>query len=145
MATLLALCEHYLEYLTNPGVTLSLVLIVLPILFGSYSDSFSLKSVQSNRVPGCLRLGLKKQSNLEDQYYDQNAASGGKPKVKALFTYPVKSAKGVELVASEVQRSGLKYDRMFTFAQLASQAKNAEQKDGAVSEVSHEWDHQWQT
>ncbi|GAB1728738.1 hypothetical protein NU195Hw_g447t1 [Hortaea werneckii] len=145
MATLLALCEHYLEYLTNPGVTLSLVLIVLPILFGSYFDSFSLKPVQSNRVPGCLRLGLKKQSNLEDQYHDQDAASGGKPKVKALFTYPVKSAKGVELVASEVQRSGLKYDRMFTFAQLASQAKNAEQKDGAVSEVSHEWDHQWQT
>ncbi|KAI7370769.1 hypothetical protein KC354_g1017 [Hortaea werneckii] len=144
MATLSALSEHYLEYLTNPGVTLSLVLIVLPILFGSYSDSFSLKAVRPTRVPGCLRLGLKKQSNLEGQYPDQDVASGGKPKVKALFTYPVKSARGVELAASEVQRSGLKYDRMFTFAQLASQAKNAQQRDGAVSEVSHEWDHQWQ-
>ncbi|RMY77678.1 hypothetical protein D0863_01168 [Hortaea werneckii] len=145
MATPSALFEHYLEYLTNPGVTLSLVLIVLPILFGSYSDTFSLKAVRSTRVPGCLRLGLKKKSNLEDQYHDQDVASGSKPTVKALFTYPVKSARGVELAASEVQRSGLKYDRMFTFAQLASQAKNAEQKDGAFSEVSHEWDHQWQT
>ncbi|GAB1738762.1 hypothetical protein NU219Hw_g3554t1 [Hortaea werneckii] len=145
MATLSALFEHYLEYLTNPGVTLSLVLIVLPVLFGSYSDTFPLKSIRSTRVPGCLRLGLKKKSNLEDQYHDEDAASGGKPKVKALFTYPVKSARGVELVASEVQRSGLKYDRMFTFAQLASQAKNTEQKSGAVSEVSHGWDHQWQS
>ncbi|KAF2261490.1 hypothetical protein CC78DRAFT_348248 [Lojkania enalia] len=75
--------------------------------------------------PGCQKLGLQGQSNLADQYskkYSQGSdPSASNPwKVKAIFIYPVKSCTGVELANSDVIRTGLKYDRQFTFGQCVT-------------------------
>ncbi|PYI09867.1 hypothetical protein BO78DRAFT_362426 [Aspergillus sclerotiicarbonarius CBS 121057] len=81
---------------------------------------------------GCRRLGLapSKQSNLHDEYapkYTHGVPStaadeSGHPawRIKALFTYPIKSCTGVELETAEVIETGLKYDRLFCFAELMS-------------------------
>ena len=75
---------------------------------------------------GCRQLGIRVGSNLSDQYlskYSEGTASSktsqGLPlwRVKALFIYPIKSCYPVELARSEVVRTGLKYDRQFSFAQ----------------------------
>ncbi|KAJ5888969.1 hypothetical protein N7495_009010 [Penicillium taxi] len=75
---------------------------------------------------GCRRLGLKGQSNLHDEFdrkYRQGVQStasiNGEPawRVKALFTYPLKSCGGIELQESDVVATGLKWDRQFVFAQ----------------------------
>ncbi|OOF94893.1 hypothetical protein ASPCADRAFT_507773 [Aspergillus carbonarius ITEM 5010] len=79
---------------------------------------------------GCRRLGLapSQQSNLHDEYaskYTHGVPSTatdetGHPawRVKALFTYPIKSCTGVELETAEVIETGLKYDRLFCFAEF---------------------------
>ncbi|RAK97938.1 MOSC domain protein [Aspergillus ibericus CBS 121593] len=79
---------------------------------------------------GCRRLGLapSQQSNLHDEYdpkYTHGVPStaadeSGHPawRIKALFTYPIKSCTGVELETAEVIETGLKYDRLFCFAEL---------------------------
>lgn len=75
---------------------------------------------------GCRRLGLQGQSNLHDEFdskYSRGVPAtkqGDEPpawRVKALFTYPLKSCGGIELQASEVVPTGLKYDRQFVFAE----------------------------
>lgn len=76
---------------------------------------------------GCRRLGLTdSQSNLHDEFdpkYSQGISrthrDGGQPswRVKALFTYPLKSCKGIELAQSDVVPTGLRFDRQFVFAQ----------------------------
>ncbi|PYI18576.1 hypothetical protein BO99DRAFT_386455 [Aspergillus violaceofuscus CBS 115571] len=76
---------------------------------------------------GCRRLGTKK-SNIADEYDPQYSAGTprdaidpktGLPawRIKALFTYPIKSCTGVELDSAEVIDTGLKYDRLFCFAE----------------------------
>ncbi|KAF2484850.1 hypothetical protein BDY17DRAFT_315538 [Neohortaea acidophila] len=57
------------------------------------------------------------------------------PHIKALFTYPVKSCRGIELAASEVEPWGLKYDRSFTFAELRPQSTG----DSAEGTDDREW------
>jgi hypothetical protein len=87
---------------------------------------------------GCRKLGLVGRSNLEDQY-SKSYARGGDPTpsnpwtVKALFTYPVKSCQGIELSSSEVVRTGLKYDRQFTFGQHVTSLPSSE------GNVTSEW------
>lgn len=76
---------------------------------------------------GCRRLGLAKdQSNLHDEFdpkYSKGVPStqtdGDKPswRIKALFTYPLKSCGGIELQVSDVVPQGLKFDRQFAFAE----------------------------
>ncbi|KAL4992720.1 hypothetical protein BDW68DRAFT_172748 [Aspergillus falconensis] len=78
---------------------------------------------------GCRKLGLPKgQSNLHDEY-DPKYSNGvpepstderGRPawRIKALFTYPIKSCKGVELEESEIAPTGFAFDRQFCFAEL---------------------------
>lgn len=56
----------------------------------------------------------------------------GTPRIQALFTYPLKSCRGVELAASEVGATGLRYDRLFTFAQSLP-----------AKETEEEGEHQW--
>lgn len=87
---------------------------------------------------GCRRLGLTGRSNLEDQYskqYAKGAAStAAKPwSVKALFVYPLKSCAPVELEKTDVIRTGLKYDREFSFAQYVTSLPTLEGK------VTSEW------
>ncbi|KAL4927308.1 MOSC domain protein [Aspergillus undulatus] len=77
---------------------------------------------------GCRPLGLSpRKSNLSDEY-DANYSYGapvtstdedGRPawRVKALFTYPIKSCKGVELDVAEVVSTGFTFDRLFCFAE----------------------------
>lgn len=88
---------------------------------------------------GCRRLGLQQRSNLSDQYSKKYAKGGEatptKPwSIKALFVYPVKSCAGVELEMGEVVRTGLKYDREFTFAQ---QVTSLPSLDGKVTSEWH--------
>lgn len=87
---------------------------------------------------GCRKLGLKGRSNLEDQYSKKYAKGGeatpAKPwSIKALFVYPLKSCAGVELEKGEVIRTGLKYDREFSFAQQVTSLPSLEGK------VTSEW------
>jgi uncharacterized protein YcbX len=78
------------------------------------------------RPKGCRRLGLPPgTSNLDDEFdarysygVSEDQKDGELPawRVKALFSYPLKSCGGVELQASNVVPTGLEYDRQFTFA-----------------------------
>lgn len=141
MSLFRALLEHYVDYLSAPEVILTLTVVTGPILYSVYKDSRGIFSPPaSSPVPGCRRLGMRKgESNLKDQYKLPPSGTDSKSRVKALFTYPIKSCCGVELPASEVDDTGLKFDRLFTFAQ--QQSKQAA-PDG-VSEHSTEWQHEW--
>ncbi|PYH96576.1 hypothetical protein BO71DRAFT_439518 [Aspergillus ellipticus CBS 707.79] len=92
-----------------------------------------LKSPPSYTPPGCRKLGLpRSKSNLNDEFapeYAHGASSTSKNdsnnnpnsppyRIKALFTYPIKSCTGVELDTAEVIETGLKYDRLFSFAEF---------------------------
>ncbi|KAL4818434.1 hypothetical protein BDW67DRAFT_183151 [Aspergillus spinulosporus] len=78
---------------------------------------------------GCRRIGLPKgQSNLDDEY-DPKYSNGFSEsstderdlpawRIKALFTYPIKSCKGIELDESDIVPTGLAFDRQFCFAEL---------------------------
>jgi uncharacterized protein YcbX len=83
---------------------------------------------------GCRRLGLPEgQSNLDDEF-DAKYSTGvpntydsqGRPtwRVKALFTYPLKSCGGIELQASSVVPTGLQFDRQFVFAEHGADGWN---------------------
>lgn len=84
---------------------------------------------------GCRRLGLPSgQSNLSDEYdpkYNEGVPGdqtedNGLPswRVKALFTYPLKSCGGIELQMSDVVDTGLKFDRQFAFAEETADGWN---------------------
>lgn len=83
---------------------------------------------------GCRRLGLPEgRSNLDDEFdpkYDEGVPSSDKTgdlsswRAKALFTYPLKSCGGIELQASDVVETGLKFDRQFVFAEHGTEGWN---------------------
>lgn len=83
---------------------------------------------------GCRRLGLAEgESNLHDEFdpkYSQGVPrtqrEGGQPswRVKALFTYPLKSCGGIELSQSDVVPTGLKFDRQFVLAENGPEGWN---------------------
>ena len=138
------LFQHYLEYLSSPGVILTVFILVVPLIFSvAVEKRLAPEKAPEDEVPGCRRLGLHIRSNFEDQYRKAAVTAKQKPRVKALFTYPVKSCRGVELAASEVEASGLRYDRLFTFAQLVSKADKAgadgESTEKSDSEPNHQW------
>jgi uncharacterized protein YcbX len=122
----ISLVHHYLEYLRSPAVLLTILVITGPFILEAVKNRLLPSKPAKYRIPGCFRLGLSKKGNLQDQTRsgigetvkdDDQSGKTTKPKIKALFTYPVKSCRGVELAASEVVTTGLKYDRLFTFAQ----------------------------
>ncbi|KAJ9669678.1 hypothetical protein H2201_000062 [Coniosporium apollinis] len=99
--------------------------------------------VQERPPAGCRKLGLAVGSNLDDQYEEKykksstpNNGTRSSPigKVKALFVYPIKSCYPVELVQGEIVRTGMKYDRQFSFAQLISG-----QPELDTGKTSHTW------
>lgn len=77
---------------------------------------------------GCKRIGVQGSSNVSDEYNDHKYAQGveagteasGEPrwKVKALFIYPIKSCAPIELTASQVEGTGLAWDRKFAWAEF---------------------------
>ena len=118
MPSLLAdLFAHYdlstsSSHLSSYGICLFPILVYL----GHKIRSRQLKASQPR---GCRRIGLRAQSNLNDEEDDEKyakAADQDKWKVKALMIYPIKSCAPVELDAAEVESTGLKYDRQFCFA-----------------------------
>ncbi|KAM0718377.1 hypothetical protein Q7P37_005447 [Cladosporium fusiforme] len=133
-----AFLEHYIHYLSAPGTWATCVLILAPLIYGVYNDGQSSSSKpKAPLIPGCRRFGLPDgKSNLKDQFSrNAPATDGTSAKVKALFTYPIKSCHGIELPASEIESTGLRYDRMFTFAQLHTKQE--------PSEASEEFEHEW--
>lgn len=143
MSSASAFLKHYVAYLSAPEVLVTLLVVVAPICYMVYHSerSFTGTSTRASPIPGCRRFGLPPgKSNLKDQF-DQGPSANSKTiaRVKALFAYPIKSCHGVELPASEMQNTGLKYDRMFTFAQLHSKQAPA----GSASEPSTDWQHEW--
>ena len=148
-----SLFQHYVEYLSSPGVLLAILVVVGPIYLEAFRK-WKLEPPQTApKTPlGCFRLGLQKRSNLSDQYQrptSRHSSIGqdsvtGNARIKALMTYPVKSCSGVELAASEVGATGLKYDRLFTFAQLVSMQDKSKSSDAdGMSESDSDGKHGW--
>jgi uncharacterized protein YcbX len=140
----LALFHHYVEYISAPGIAITLALVFGPLVYGILNDSKKSDTRKAAFViPGCRRFGLPDgQSNLKDQYRrsaDHPKDCSRQSTVKALFTYPIKSCRGVEVAVSEVEATGLKYDRAFTFAQLQSKQVDT----GGAADSGTEWQHQW--
>lgn len=137
-----SLYQHYFEYLLSPPVLLTLWILLIPVLLERYKDKIIPPAPQPFNPPGCFQLGLRNRSNLSDQYEEQSRSKTirgirgdslrGSAQVQALFTYPLKSCRGVELLASEVGATGLKYDRVFIFARSIPQQAG---EDGD----QHEW------
>lgn len=135
----LSFVQHYLDYLRSPAVLLTILIITGPVLLEIFKNKALANDPVRYKIPGCFRLGLTKRSNLYDQFkaeVDGPGSANGqgkvftKPKIKALFTYPIKSCRGVELAASEIGSTGLKYDRLFTFARAIS-AQDGVEKSGS--------------
>ncbi|KAJ5144219.1 uncharacterized protein N7515_003006 [Penicillium bovifimosum] len=113
----------------NSPVDLVVILSFLAVLY------FGLKSLKPpSRPKGCRRLGLPPgQSNLDDEFdskYSHGLPNGqdthGRPswRVKALFSYPLKSCGAVELQTSNVVPTGLEFDRQFVFAEYIDDVWN---------------------
>lgn len=134
---------HYIDFLMSPAGIFAL-LFVIPLMFYVYTEAQRCNSRISTLIPGCLRLARQARSNLQDQY-SFAALEDNTPRVKSLFVYPIKSCKGVELSSSEVTGTGLKYDRLFSFAQLVSSKKPASTDPVSISEVDLEIVHQWRS
>jgi hypothetical protein len=112
----------------------------LIILSTRFRNEFEAESI----VPGCRRFGLVGRSNMSDQYSPEHNGesleSSATCKIKALFIYPVKSCKPVEIEHNDVILTGLRYDRQFCFAQLKTE--EVEKEEGDLS-VSTKWAHNW--
>ena len=108
----------------NPSNFIVLITICLPF-FVYAIDTFFTTVFASSDPAGCSKLGLDitSRSGLWDQYSSQYSNSSAESKtdskwrVKALFLYPIKSCAPVELAKSEVVKTGLRFDRVFSFAQ----------------------------
>ncbi|KAL4876656.1 hypothetical protein BJY04DRAFT_222834 [Aspergillus karnatakaensis] len=77
---------------------------------------------------GCRKLGLSAtQSHLHDEFHtkynqgvpEDSIGEQGRPawRVKALFTYPIKSCAGIELDEADIVATGFAFDRQFCFAE----------------------------
>jgi uncharacterized protein YcbX len=77
---------------------------------------------------GYRKIGVQASSNISDEYDDHKYAQGveagtdasGEPrwKVKALFIYPIKSCAPIEVTESEVEGTGLAWDRKLAWAEF---------------------------
>lgn len=136
-----AFFQHYIAFLTSPA-GFSALLFVIPLLLYVYADLWRPSTrLGAASIPGCVRHVRRAKSNLDDQYdtlFPQDEAC-----VKAIYVYPVKSCRGVELSASEVTGTGLKYDRLFSFAQLVSSKKQTPTNSESITETDTEITHQW--
>jgi uncharacterized protein YcbX len=136
-----------LEYAQQNAAIINTILAIVGALFFIYwvrVQSFS------NAAPkGCQKIGLSpKQSNLNDEY-DPTYANGGPEnstdeqghpawRIKALFTYPIKSCAGIELDTADIVSSGLAFDRQFCFAEEVTPAA-ASRKNPSSSNLGTSW------
>ncbi|KAL5340391.1 hypothetical protein BJX70DRAFT_125813 [Aspergillus crustosus] len=115
------------QQLQNAFLTNTIFAISGALLLILYSTiRYSVKRTYTPK--GCRRLGLSPaHSNLRDEYdpkYGQGVPENGtdeqgRPawRVKALFTYPIKSCAGVELDTAGIVATGFAFDRQFCFAE----------------------------
>ncbi|KAJ5179549.1 MOSC N-terminal beta barrel [Penicillium capsulatum] len=116
------------------GDLVSLPLFWLALICSLPIFAILCRSSPRDQPKGCRRLGLPEgRSNLDDEFdpkYSQGVPStkrqGQEPpwRVKALFTYPLKSCGGIELQASDVVPTGLQFDRQFVFAEHGAEGWN---------------------
>jgi hypothetical protein len=117
--------------------SITLVALLLPPLF-LFLFTLTQRDLPLDPPVGCRKIGLRGRSNLSDQFA-KNYATGSERspsnpwRVKALFMYPVKSCAPVELEKADVIRTGLRYDRQFTFAQQVTSLP------GLDGKVDSEW------
>jgi uncharacterized protein YcbX len=71
--------------------------------------------------------------DLENTTSAEYANTGLEGRIEALYLHPVKSTPPIEVDSVSITDSGLKYDRLFSFAQLASQLPDSDGK------VEHTW------
>ncbi|OJJ99795.1 hypothetical protein ASPACDRAFT_43428 [Aspergillus aculeatus ATCC 16872] len=126
---------------------ISIILLIFPLI--TY-----LRSSPPN-PRGCRRLGTRK-SNIADEFdpqYSEGSPSDaidpktGLPawRIKALFVYPIKSCTGIELDTAEVIDTGLKYDRLFCFAEYIeakptpTPAPATSSNEAAAQEATGHW------
>ncbi|KAL4803161.1 hypothetical protein BDV18DRAFT_44055 [Aspergillus unguis] len=123
--------------LPNAILTNSVLAILAALVFAIYTLTWQFLKVNDNPPRGCRKLGLSSgKSNLDDEYdpkYTQGVPedsidSQGHPawRVKALFTYPLKSCTGIELDETDIVATGFAYDRQFCFAEADSSAVDGE-------------------
>lgn len=118
--------QHYVDYLFTSKGILS-ILIAFPILLYVHNEIRNpQRHFSTNAIRGCFRIGLRTRSNLQDQYDAEDHNNSRVPRVKAIYVYPVKSCRGIELPASEVSGTGLRYDRMFSFAQQVERGSDGD-------------------
>nr|POE87853.1 mitochondrial amidoxime reducing component 2 [Quercus suber] len=138
-----ALAQHYIAYLSSPATLLTLALVVAPISFTLLTDWIATNKRKSgarvSEIPGCRRIGLRWRSNLNDQHGDHTCQPGDTPRVEALFTYPIKSCRGVELGLSQIEPLGLSYDRLFTFARRSPKRRKGS-KGKSSADILEDWE-----
>ena len=119
------------RYTTRLESSLSIAFIILGLfIIPSFVIVAFYVSHESSghRLPeGCTKFGLQTRSNLADEHntrctFTDSSTRGTQPlpKVKSLWIYPVKSCRGIELHRGDVTRTGMRFDRLFCFAQLKS-------------------------
>ncbi|KAH3952265.1 hypothetical protein HBI56_165870 [Parastagonospora nodorum] len=122
----------------SPALVFTALAICLVPAIALYGLALSQRDTPLPPPAGCRRLGLQGPSNLEDQHSKRFARGGTRTPanpwtVKAIFIYPLKSCAPVELDNTEVLRTGLMYDRQFTFGQFVSGLPSMDGK------VNSEW------
>ncbi|TEA21765.1 Mitochondrial amidoxime reducing component 2 [Colletotrichum sidae] len=97
------------------------------------------------------KIGLSPpKSNLKDQFSPAHAAAANAAaaaaasdvpaaKLHALYIYPIKSCRGIELSKSKLLPTGLEFDRLYTFAQLKS-AFPVSAADSEETKDRHSWE-----
>lgn len=106
------------EHASLLRILISLICIILPLLIRALPP-------RQPRPKGCRLLGLApgQKSNLHDEF-NPVSSYGTSYRIKALFTYPLKSCRGIELQVADVVPTGLQFDRMFTFAEYGADGWN---------------------
>ncbi|KAI9714638.1 MAG: hypothetical protein M1812_006303 [Candelaria pacifica] len=134
----------------EPGLAMyyTILLILLTPILVLVALERENRRTQRSEPKGCRKLGLRIRSNLADQY-DPKYLKGGPAgqekdgsqrwKVKSLTIYPIKSCRGIELNKGEVISTGMKYDRLFTFAQMKSPFPVKESTPTA-EKAAHKWE-----
>ncbi|KAL4790703.1 hypothetical protein BDV19DRAFT_371959 [Aspergillus venezuelensis] len=111
-----------------PVITNTVLAITGIILLTAYFILKSHGTASSYKPRGCRRLGLSTtETNLADEYNpkyttgvpESSTDEQGLPawRVKALFMYPIKSCRGIELEAADIVPTGFEFDRLFCFAE----------------------------
>ncbi|SMQ50220.1 unnamed protein product [Zymoseptoria tritici ST99CH_1A5] len=127
--------EHYMAYLSSPGVALiAIVAFLLLALFFVHNTGSQHRRSAALDYPGCARFGLYGRSNLDKRRVN-HAEESNEPRVQAIFAYPIKSCRGVELQTTEITSTGLKYDRLFSFAHWVQRRDDK----GRVIEGEYHW------